>query len=201
MEQEEATPETKTEKTAQPPIRLQVFEYCDLIKEEQLVIETKVKELLLKNQELASLYSMYYDRYNQANLSLNKLNDVNQRYQAIIKQLLPMLSDNVKQGVTLDMKSIQVILDQPIVSQLSPPMVHDLNLVFEGDKLSRGRPKRTRDDDLVIAQSPIIRSSERPDHLVLQQQLLQQQQAYARQQVMIQQQQVFDFLFFIFISI
>lgn len=47
----------------------------------------------------------------QLNAEVHKQLDINSRYQAIINQLLPMLTANVQSGVRQDMESIKGISD------------------------------------------------------------------------------------------
>ncbi|KAJ3223348.1 hypothetical protein HK099_001270 [Clydaea vesicula] len=100
-----------------PANNSKIFDYCEKIKEEFSVLEYKVENNSREKSELHLQYAKHWEMAYQLNAEVHKQVDINNRYQAIINQLLPMLTPNVQAGVRQDMESIKSITD----STLPPP--------------------------------------------------------------------------------
>ncbi|KAJ3217120.1 Transducin-like enhancer protein 4 [Dinochytrium kinnereticum] len=105
-----------------PPTRLISLDYLDKVREELLALDSKVDSL---SRERADLHQ-YYDLYQKASQDVNRYADINNRYQAIINQLLPMLTPAVQEGVRQDMESIKLLAFNapPAPSAIPPPDQH-----------------------------------------------------------------------------
>ncbi|KAJ3047365.1 hypothetical protein HK097_011594, partial [Rhizophlyctis rosea] len=146
--------------------RLMTFEYARRIQEEFQMVERRLADLAKEKAELQTHYLRYYELSYQLNAELSRLADINYRYQAIINQLLPMVSPAVQTGVQNDMQSIKNIAEQPINGRppyptgpahfpdqvrpvAGPPPVasNDLPTSPEiADGKRKGRPLKRKDD-------------------------------------------------------
>ncbi|KAJ3207801.1 hypothetical protein HK099_000195, partial [Clydaea vesicula] len=139
------------------------YEYCEKIKEEFQHVEFKLENHYREKSELHTQYAKHWEMAYQLNAEVHKQVDINNRYQAIINQLLPMLTPNVQAGVRQDMESIKSITDStlppppqaPLLlndyrdDRISPPnvptrgqLMDDLDAKSRG----RGRPSKVRID-------------------------------------------------------
>ncbi|KAJ3117516.1 Transducin-like enhancer protein 4 [Phlyctochytrium bullatum] len=99
------------------PPRLVSFDYLDRIRDELISLSTKVDSLTRERTELLQ----YYELYQKTHHDLARYVDINGRYQAIINQLLPMLTPQVQDGVRQDMESIKQLTVTPAQSVPPPP--------------------------------------------------------------------------------
>ncbi|KAJ3097345.1 Transducin-like enhancer protein 4 [Phlyctochytrium planicorne] len=90
-----------------PPPRLMSLELLDKIRDDILHLDARVDVLSRERADLQAQYNQFYDLYYKEKQETAKYIDINNRYQAIITQLLPMLTPPVQEGVRQDMESIQ----------------------------------------------------------------------------------------------
>ncbi len=91
-----------------------IYDYAEKIKEEFHMVEVRLDQLVREKSEIYHHYAKHWEMAYQLNSEVHKQLDINSRYQAIINQLLPMLTPNVQTGVRQDMESIKVISEAVI---------------------------------------------------------------------------------------
>ncbi|KAJ3168754.1 hypothetical protein HK101_011594 [Irineochytrium annulatum] len=89
------------------PLRFISFEYLDKIREELHQLDSRLDLIGREKAEYHTSYVKYYEQAYRYSSELHRQQDINGRYQAIINQLLPMLSPAVQEGVRHDMDSIK----------------------------------------------------------------------------------------------
>ncbi|KAJ3037929.1 Transducin-like enhancer protein 2 [Rhizophlyctis rosea] len=135
--------------------RLMSHEYAKRIQEEFVMVEKRLAELAKDKAELQTHYLRYYELSYQLNAELQRMSDINYRYQAIIHQLLPMVTPNVQNGVRKDMESIKLLADMPL--NFRPPIGLGVPPaeITNAPPLVAGPPGPPRPDGLALTPEPV----------------------------------------------
>ncbi|KAJ3413669.1 Transducin-like enhancer protein 4 [Chytridiales sp. JEL 0842] len=106
--------------------RLASLDWIEKIRDELTHIDARLDSMARERATAHAEYAKYFDMYYRTHSELQRHLDINGRYQAIINQLLPMLTPQVQDGVRQDMESIKQITLAPLAAPpQAPPLFHD----------------------------------------------------------------------------